>query len=122
MPLDQYTGEEIDACWVSKEEFKQIRSDIKFAAGLVANGSLDQDTEQHCQRGLEYQTTVGSLRRNRLQIAAFEAVLDEQDMQYDQYDGVVEPSLIAEAYRSISKSAMEKARSIAMKDEMDAMI
>ena len=122
IPLHQYSQEEIKACWVSQEELKTIRSDIKFAVSLLDNGYLDKDTEKHCQRGLEAKTTIGALRRKRLQIAACEAILDEQNLQYDQYGYIFEPFLIALAYQSISILAMEKARSIALKDELDAMV
>ena len=120
--LNQYTKEEINACWVTEDESKSIRSDVKFASNLLASGFLDSDTEQHCRRGLEYQTTLGALRRNRIQVATREPVLNEQDIQHHQCGIIVEPSLIAAAYQPISQSAIEKARSIALKDAMDAMV
>ena len=107
---------------MTKNESKATRSDIKFAAKLLAGGYLNEDTQEHCQRGLEYQTTLGALRRNRVQVAACDAVLDEQEFQFHQCDAIIEPCLIAAAYQPISKSALEKARLIALQDERDAMV
>ena len=123
IPLNEYTKEEIDACWISKEESKAINADIKLTVDLLTNGNLDQEDdteEEHCRRGLEYQTPKGELRRNRLQMATREVVLNEQDMQYEQYGYVVEPFLVAAACQLISKSAIDDARSIALQDELDA--
>ena len=50
-PLDQYTEEEVVA--ISKDEVEATRSDCKFAANLLDNRHLEQDTEQYCRRGLE---------------------------------------------------------------------
>ena len=119
--LDQYTEEEIDACWFSREELRTIRTDVKFAVDRLTNGNLDDSAEQYCQRGLECQTPLAALKRNRLRIATREVVLDEQDIQYNQYGYVIDPFLIAAACQLISKSASENARSIALKDELDAM-
>ena len=122
IPLNEYTKEEINGCWFSKEEVEATRSDAKFAANLIDDGHLEQDTEEYCRRGLEYHTTLGSFRRSRLQNASCEAVLDEQDVQYDQYGAIVEPFLVAVAYKPISMAAMENARTIAQKDELGAMM
>ena len=123
--LNEYTKEEIDACWISKDEFKTINADIDVAVDLLLTGNLnkeDAEERHHCRRGLEYQTPKGELRRNRLQMATREVVLGEQDIQFDQYGCIIEPFLIAVACQSITKSAIEKARSVALRDELEARI
>ena len=101
-----------------------MRADMKVVIERLASGQHcnqgDDSEEQHCRRGLEYQTPKGELRRNRLQMATREIVLNEQDIQYEQYGYVVEPFLVAAACQLISKSAIDDAVSIALRDELDA--
>ena len=119
--LKQYTDEEIAACWYTEAEFREIKADVKFAVEMIKNGYLEKDTNQYCKRGLEHLTTMGTLRRHKLKIATREAVMDEQDIQQQQHQGaVLEPELIAFAYRIVSNTAMEFARAIALCDELEA--
>ena len=72
--INNYTDDEIDACWYSDEECQMTRSDVKYAIQLVGNGLLEQDTEQYSRRGVECKTRENQLRRKQLRMAAWYAV------------------------------------------------
>ena len=119
--INNYTDDEIDACWYSNEECQRIRSDVKYAIQLVNNGLLEQDTEQYSRRGVECKTRENQLRRKQLRMAAWFAVFEEQEYQYDeQHVDELDVEYISHAYKTASSAALKIARATALKDELEA--
>lgn len=119
-----YTTEEISACWYNESEVRAIRDDAKFAAELVKNRQLEQDTEMYCRRGVECKAKANKSRRRKLKMAAWFAVLEEQKSQLSQ-EGVTvaDPMAISHAYQvAASTQAAATAVAVALKDELDALM
>lgn len=116
-----YTDEEMDSAFYCYEEIKAMRSDAKYVGALLRDGLLEQDTEEMCRRGVEHRTREGALRKYKHKSLTRQAVLEEQDIQWE--EGVRDPELIASVYQSTgSTSAASFARAAALKDELDAMM
>lgn len=119
--INDYTEDEIDACWYNEREVKAIRDDAKVSVELLKNGKLEQDTEEHCRRGSECQLRSNRSRRRKLKAAGWLAVLREQEEQFE--EGMdADPYCIAHVYKSASSQASDIARAVALKDELDALM
>lgn len=119
--INNYTDEEVDACWWTPEEFKAIRADARYAANLVMGGYLQNgDNDHYCKRGVENFTREGVYRRSSVKQAAYAAVLDEQDAQWD--EGIFEQEFIAYAYAPHSEASHSFAHSVALQDEMEIQL
>lgn len=116
--INNYTDDEIDACWYNDKERQDIRGDIHFVVNLISNDLLRQDTEEYSRRGIDCRTRENVARRQKLRSLAWYSVFEEQDTQFDV--GIFEPECIAYAYNATSAAASEIARSTALKDELDA--
>jgi hypothetical protein len=80
-----YTQEEIKATWFSKADFENIKAEIRFDIGLLHAGIHDQDTLSFCRLGLECRTKEGTRKRTLNKVIARNAVLDEQDRQWNSF-------------------------------------
>jgi hypothetical protein len=98
--IRDYTQEEIEATWFSKTDFENIKADMRFALGLLRAGILDQDTISYCRRGLECRTKEGVRKRMFNKASTRNAVLDEQDRQWDIF--VTDSEAIAKVYVAAS--------------------
>jgi hypothetical protein len=85
-----FSVDEIQASWYGKAEENQIKEECRLLA----------ETSQAESRGLEARTPEGGKRRNRVKVACWDAVMNEQDFQFD--SGIVDDEAIAIAYRAIS--------------------
>jgi hypothetical protein len=120
MHVNNYSDDEVDACWYSAYEFDRMRKDVRFAAKLLQNGMLEQDTaDKCCRRGVEHLERKVKLQRIRNRSAASDAVFEEQELQRE--EGICEPEYIARVYKPPSASSQASAHAIALKDEIDAM-
>ena len=117
--INNYSNDEVFACWYNDDEFKAIRKGVKFAVSLLKDGLLEEDTEYHCQRGLELHTRKGANRRLQNKRAARGAVLIEQELQWEA--GVYDPEYIAMKCMEYSSSLQATAHEIGLKDQLDAM-
>merc|ERR1712157_174890 len=71
-----------------------------------------------CFRGLECRTPQGQKRRATLRFCSFDAVLDEQDAQWNDTENDTER--IRDAYMAYSKPSHAKALHIGLEDEKEA--
>jgi hypothetical protein len=85
-----FSVDEIQASWYGKAEENQIKEECRLLAG----------TNQAESRGLEARTPEGGRRRNRVKVAGWDAVMNEQDIQFD--SGIIDGEAIAIAYLAIS--------------------
>jgi hypothetical protein len=119
--VNNYTDDEIDACWYDDCEKEMMRKEVRSVVTLLKNGMLEQDTEQYCRRGgLECHTQEVALQRLKNRTAVLEAVLEEQEFQRE--EGIWEPWYIARAYKAASPTSQANAHAIALKDQLDAML
>jgi hypothetical protein len=74
---------EIQACWYTKSEYKNIRQEIKIPCDLIKR-NVDIDDYKHSKRGLEYLTPKGARHermQTKLEAAWTASVFEEQDLQ-----------------------------------------
>jgi hypothetical protein len=85
-----FSVDEIQASWYSKAEENQIKEECRILVGA-----------NHAEsRGVETRTSDAGKRRNRVKVACWDAVMNEQDFQFD--SGIVDEEAIAMVYRAIS--------------------
>jgi hypothetical protein len=113
--INNYTEEEIQACWFDDDESKQMKEEFRLAANLAMNGLLPQESS----RGLELYTKEAQSRRQH-KATAREEVLDEQELQWD--EGAYDPEYIAQIYEAASASSRARARSTGFQDELFSLI
>jgi hypothetical protein len=115
-----YSDYEVQVCWYDVDENKAIRKDAKFAVSLLKDGKLEEDNECYCRRGLELhtQTSAGD-RRLQNKRDAREAVLTEQELQWEEY--VDDPGYIAMLCIDYSSSSIAIAHATGLRDQLDAM-
>jgi hypothetical protein len=94
--LEDFTDEEFKASFYDVTELESIKTELNLTAELVEVGDLHNDTSEYCRRGTEYRTGQGARRRISNKHVGRDAVLDEQDVQWE--DGVFDPDAIAGRY------------------------
>jgi hypothetical protein len=117
--LDEYTDEEIEAIWFSQEEYAEIKAGYQETVFLMESGEK-LDPKHQTSRGLEYRTQEGAWARYENKRDSYNAVLDEQDRQWqaeaDDYDAISKIYI-----DTSSKKCAEAAAARAKKDEKRAM-
>ena len=112
--LERYTSEEIEACWLQKQEYFKIRKKCVERIKKMEIGYVLQD-RKYRSRGLESFTRVGSIAKTENRRKAFEAVWLEQ---LDQRElGVVDEESIARRYHNASSSCQLWARRVGLQDQ-----
>eukprot|EP00535_Pseudo-nitzschia_heimii_P004238 CAMPEP_0197188456 /NCGR_PEP_ID=MMETSP1423-20130617/17827_1 /TAXON_ID=476441 /ORGANISM="Pseudo-nitzschia heimii, Strain UNC1101" /LENGTH=213 /DNA_ID=CAMNT_0042640291 /DNA_START=12 /DNA_END=653 /DNA_ORIENTATION=- len=120
MHINDFTDEEINDCWYSDRENKAIVSDcVKIISSMNGSGKR-LSSSISCFRGLECRTPQGQKRRASHRFCAFDAVLDEQDTQWDSPENDI--TKIRDGYRVYSKPSHVEALRIGLEDEKEAMI
>ena len=104
--LNNYTDDEIDACWYSDLEYYAMKEEIRAVAHLLQEGIVD--IHEDVARGLESRCSSGASRRRELRQAAIDAVLDEQE--YQDSCRTCDPDYMALMYKHAGHSAVEDAR------------
>lgn len=101
--LDDFTDDEVQSYWYSKEEIEISRAAVHETIQLL-RCNLELDTEHHCQRGLE--TAVGDSRRVKQQRrrAAADIVFSHQEEEWMK-EGQALQMKAAEEYSLCCKSS-----------------
>ncbi len=112
MHLHDYKEEEVQACWFSDAEMKDIRNSIRNSILLMSDPNTTID--DICFDGLEKFTREETAARRNRREASVHAVLQEQEMQWenDEYD----EELIAEAYQEFTILCRNIARMLAIEN------
>jgi hypothetical protein len=59
--INDYTEEEIQACWYNREDFKEFKRAIRLpTVHMMERNRKISEEYQHCRRGLESRTRVGT--------------------------------------------------------------
>jgi hypothetical protein len=121
LALDDYTEEEISASWFDDDDYDDITDDCENTISKMnkkRNGSINR--HKYCIRGLERMTDIGSALANCNKNDSYDAVLEEQDTQWDnQEDDSGER--IARFYREVaSRRCHAEAHQRGMQDALIA--
>ena len=121
--VNDFTPEELEACWFDAEDFECIKDECHAIALVLCSSSSsssnfllqDNDRLGFCKRGIEHLTQIGSKRRLKNKVTGWDAVLDaQQDMI------VSDPTYIAKAYYPISYECLIAAHARGLQDEKDS--
>jgi hypothetical protein len=117
--INSLTETDVETIWYNDSDLKVIKVECLETALMVVEGrTLDFTTQ--CFRGLEYRTPEGHRRRLRNKLRSRDAVLDEQERQWDNCEDDDVDS-IAVVYNEVSHSCALTAHRIGLDDEMEAM-
>jgi hypothetical protein len=112
--IDDYSYEQISKIWYNDEDTAATKAECADTVRLmIAQQPIDTNT--YCSRGLEYRTPEGLRRRQRNKLIAIDAVLDEQDTQWDNDEDDVK--FLATVYRECSLPCQAMAHRMAFCDE-----
>lgn len=107
--------------WIQPDEYLDIRlrcrdTILKMAAGTLTEWDLE--SEEHCPRGLEGKTREGNQRRSEYKLDSIGAVLEEQNLLWN--EGVDDDEAIMEVYQIWSIPSAEAAYEVGLQDEDEA--
>jgi hypothetical protein len=117
--LDDMTDEEVDSIWYDPEEYKEIKVSYQSTVMMMESGEPLPE-EEHTSRGLEYRTQEGAWARHENKRDACNAVLDEQDRQWQ--DEADDHNMISRIYIEHSQRCAEAAAERGKSDEQEAEI
>jgi len=109
--LNTMTEEDIEQIWYSHYDYDDIKASFEYTVFMMDAGEAKTvENDEHTTRGLEMRTEEGAWARFEHKRDAYNAVLDEQDRQWN--DGEDDPEQIAtlclEVTESAAKGAIER--------------
>lgn len=113
--VSEFSDAEIKNGWYDKDDFNRMSDNVSEIAKLISDGETTLNGEELCTRGLEHivEEELADYRAEKM-INSIDAVLDEQEEQWD--EGNEEPGLIAELYAEYAKPLLREAHLIGLKD------
>jgi hypothetical protein len=114
LSIHDYTPDEIRATWYATEDYQKIERQCQKEIRKINKGGELRD-KKYCSRGLEGQTDAGFASKMRNRMSSWNAVLDEQLLQWDQ--GVFDEDTIAEIYIRASSSCQMWANFVGQQDQ-----
>jgi hypothetical protein len=99
--------------WYTKEEYEIIKARNRVLVKMKKSGKFEE-SDEHSFRGLEHKLKDGNEKRKSFKFDALNAVLEEQDRQYNR--GLKDAEDIARRYRETASAAQETAIIAALKD------
>lgn len=117
--LDDIPEEEVNATWYDGNEYAEIKQSYQLTIFMMEAGE-QLNAEEHTSRGLEYRTQEGAWARYENKRDAYNAVLDEQDRQWqeDQDDEEKISQIYLEHSTKCAKAAADRAKA----DESEALL
>mmetsp|Transcript_132105 Transcript_132105/g.196806 ORF Transcript_132105/g.196806 Transcript_132105/m.196806 type:complete len:213 (-) Transcript_132105:127-765(-) len=116
-----YTEKEKRAAWYQSEDYDRITRDCVKQVRKMENGEELKD-KKYCSRGLEAHTHLAAIAKRENRQAAYVAVLDEQDDQWEQEGGnmTTDGERISRAYINVSSSCHMWASVVGLRDQKAA--
>lgn len=113
-----FSESEIIDGWYCKKDFMRMSDEVAEIAKLLTQGEEFYKGEELCIRGLEHlvEEEVADYRAEKM-VASIDAVLDEQEDQYEA--NVYDPDLIAEIYAKIVTPLLREAYLVGLRDAKD---
>jgi hypothetical protein len=115
--IDDYTKEEIAAVWYDKNDFEQMKNEIKAMVHFMETGT-QLPSDKTSIRGLEHRTRAGAWSKFQNKRNAYCAVLDEQDNQWKH--SINDADAIAQVYMEHSALCQDMALQIGRRDAITA--
>jgi hypothetical protein len=112
--LNEYSENEVKMTWYNSNDAAVILKDCEQTIKAMVSCTSDKDIE-YCPRGLEYKTASGAQLRLRNRFNAWDAVLDEQDRQFQ--EGADNTERIGQVYRNCGFGSVQAAHLMALCDE-----
>ena len=114
--LNTMTEEDIEQIWYSHYDYDDIKASFEYTVFMMDAGEAKTvENDEHTTRGLEMRTEEGAWARFEHKRDAYNAVLDEQDRQWN--DGLDDPELISQCCLEVSRSAAKGALERGLSDE-----
>merc|ERR1712232_786927 len=107
----------IEDCWYSPEDYEEIKASFQYLVFMMDSGEETIDNNEETSRGLEFRTQEGAWERFEHERDAYNAVLDEQDRQWNR--NCDDPIKIAELYQEVCVPCQNDASERGKKDEID---
>ena len=113
--VSEFLDDEIRNGWYDKDDFNRMSDEVSEIAKVVKNGETTMNGEVICTRGLEHiiEEELADYRAEKM-IDSIDAVLDEQEEQWD--EGKEEPESIAKLYAEYAEPLLTEAHEIGLKD------
>jgi hypothetical protein len=105
----------ISRTWYSPQDLLRIKQEVLFELASMPKN----DSSSACHRGLEYRTLAGAERRRRNKEQAWDAVLNEQDRQWN--ESIVDEESIARVCRACSYRSTLEAQELAIQDATEVL-
>lgn len=103
---------EIAVIWYNRDQYHAIKKSLTLTVKKMCKGlPLETDEES---RGLEYRTPAGAQRRQKNKLHSIDAVLDEQERQWE--ENRRNPTYIAEIYGQATAHCLMAAYLVAKAD------
>ena len=114
--LDDMTDDEIERCWTTEEEqAKSQRDVVRNVEVLRSNPKSMTEENGFCERGIEHLRDSQTMKaRKTIKLSVIDAVMDEQEAQWD--SGKDDMERIRRASIEISKASAAKALTLASLD------
>jgi hypothetical protein len=113
-PSADIREEDKEALWYTQNEYNLIQKSYHFIVKLMENKRGLLDDNEMCSRGLESRTRAGERRRRQQIEASVDAVLCEQEKQWEQ--NFLSTRWLAQIYRKSSAQSSMIAYLAAQKD------
>ena len=115
----EYTDEELEACFTTEQDNKRNQLDIvNNVTGARTHGV---NAEGICIRGLEYLVNPSDIQdRRTVKERHYDAILDEQDRQWDEDVFPTDCDAIAKVAIANSQDSRDKAQMVVAKDAVVA--
>jgi hypothetical protein len=110
--IDDYSDEEVEACWYTRKEMQSTKADAKTTLMVMGVNRVNHDSM--CTRGLEYITPEARVQRYFIRANAKNAVFKEQNSQLA--DKMCNRDKIAEVYYMKTHRSQMVARLMARVD------
>jgi hypothetical protein len=115
--VEDYTEKELKSCWYTPEDKERMTSKHEKMVARVEAGKLAKKSMTY--RGLECWTTVGGDLLDSSIARYVDAVMDEQDHQWD-IEGKESWDRIASISHAVTGESAQRALELAKHDEVDA--
>jgi hypothetical protein len=113
--VNDYTDNEIDATWYTREDFKNQKAEFAITVRMLATDRYSGDDDIHCARGLEYRHREGAKLRQKNKLNGLMSVLEEQSRQ--QLVGEENDEKISKAYIQANYHCRHAALEMGLFDE-----
>ena len=117
---NDYTRDEIDACYYSQEDFRSFKDDVRRTVRMIEMKQKIDETAC-CVRGAECFTKPALKKKSFTRKHARVAVFRELDLQFEEGVTIYDDELIASVYQQHTSECTTSAYVIGLSDEMIAM-